>query len=178
MRTYYHTTVLTTDKPTSMMRGYPRQPEFPRRKWKRLGCVSFVAVLALMSGCGEGSGGTADNLPSPGQVAVAYTTALANGNFAEARGYVVVEDRGIIDALALTASKQHTSADVSVGLVDESGDTAVVSLVGRLCRSSPGESGDDLTCVTNENSTAAPPAFTVYLERQTTGVWQISLHGL
>ena len=114
----------------------------------------------------------------PGPVALEYTRAIARGDYDAAVLLVSPNRQGILEALALgqgPGTLPTVSGDVSVGEVVESGDSATVSVLGKMCRTETARNEVTLAsdCIENHDRKTDSPLFLVHLSRGKSPGWKV-----
>ena len=161
----------------------------------RLGCRLLAGALLAAGIVACGASGrpepashtvAAPVRPSPtaaaagdaGPVALAYLRAIIRNDYDAALPLVVPSQREIVKALALgqgPGTLPKLSAEVAVGEVVVAGDTATVSIVGRMCRTEAHPSGPapPADCVENEDPKTDLPVFLIHLTREHAKGWKV-----
>jgi hypothetical protein len=140
-----------------------------------------TALAASMAACG-GRQGTATATPStssvhtmPGPVALEYMRDITRSDLKAASLLVSPSQRGMVDAIALGNGRKnslpHMSGELSIGKISEDGDTATVSLLGKMCRSESVKSTTE--CIENDDPITPSPAFLVRLKRNVKSEWEV-----
>jgi len=159
------------------------------------GVLGALVVMAL-AGCSAAPDGGApsESAPpasaapvtaapgSPGDVALSYMVDVARGDFTSAAQYVLPDEQGMVQALALGDGSGVTPrvwGDVALGTVESSGDSATVTFVGRLCRSAsgaPGDSPPDAECIEEHDEKSSSPYFLLHLARTPSAEWRVTFY--
>lgn len=148
--------------------------------------LTAILLVAGAAACGD----RASVSPSPrkgdsgsGQVALEYMRAVARGDFKAAIPLVAPNQRAVLEAVALgqgPGTLPEVTGDVSVGEVVEDGDSATVSILGKMCRtgrapatSSPAPVTD---CIENRDPKTDSPVFLVHLAKDEKTGWNVVLN--
>lgn len=122
--------------------------------------LTLVASTLLATACGNDDEGSAER-DSPSEVAVAYTQAIASGDWSAARSYVAKDDQDTFRILSDAGEDVQTRGeDLSAGNESVDGREATVIILGRLCSTPPDEAEQ---CVDNEHPASENPIFIVHL---------------
>ncbi|MER7004114.1 tetratricopeptide repeat protein [Dactylosporangium sp. NPDC000555] len=118
-----------------------------------------------------------------GQVALEYIRAVARGDFKAAIPLVAPNQRMILEAIALgqgPGSLPAVTGEVSLGEVVEDGDTATVSILGKMCRTGPASAGSTSApvtdCIEDHDPKTKSPVFVVHLAREEKTGWKVVLN--
>jgi len=148
--------------------------------------LTGVLLVACVVACGDRaadsrSPNAADS--GSGRVALAYMRAVARGDFKAAAPFVAPKQRAILEAVALgqgPGTLPEVTGDVSVGEVVEDGDSATVSILGKLCRTGPASatsaSAPATNCVENRDPKTDSPLFLVHLAKDGNTGWNVILN--
>jgi hypothetical protein len=118
-----------------------------------------------------------------GRVALEYMRAIARGDFKAAVPLVARSQRAILEAVALgqgPGTLPEVTGEVSLGEVVEDGDSATVSILGKMCRKSPASvkltSAPVTDCVENHDPKTDSPVFVVHLAKEEKAGWTVVLN--
>jgi len=118
-----------------------------------------------------------------GRVALEYMRAIARGDFKAAIPLVAPSQRAILEAVALgqgPGTLPAVTGEVSLGEVVEDGDSATVSILGKMCRTGPASakstSAPVADCVENHDPKTHSPVFVVHLAKDKKTGWNVVLN--
>jgi hypothetical protein len=148
--------------------------------------LTGVLLIACVTACGDQMG-TTSGPTSPnavdsgsGRVALEYTRAVARGDFEAAIPLVAPSQRVILEAIALGQGPKtlpEVTGEVSLGEVVEDGDSATVSMLGKMCRtevaSESSTSAPVSDCIENYDPKTDSPVFLVHLAREDATGWKV-----
>jgi hypothetical protein len=146
------------------------------------GALLIACVTACVDQAGTATGPTSPNAVDfgPGPVALEYMRAIARGDFKAAIPLVAPSQRAMLEAVALGQGPNtlpKVTGEVSVGEVVEDGDSATVSILGKMCRAEAAADGSTSTpgtdCVENHDPKTDSPVFLVHLGREDAVGWKV-----
>ncbi|WP_067135118.1 hypothetical protein [Microtetraspora malaysiensis] len=148
--------------------------------------LTGVLLISCVTACVDQMGTTSGHtLPSAvdsgsGRVALEYTRAVARGDFQAAIPLVAPSQREILKAVALGQGPRtlpEVTGEVSLGEVVEDGDSATVSILGKMCRtevaSKNSTSAPVTDCIENYDPKTDSPVFLVHLAREDATGWKV-----
>lgn len=145
----------------------------------------LVAVLASCSTSGARDVREPPTSPvssgGPGAVALEYMRAVVRGDLKSAAEYVLPDQKGMLQALALGAGPGTIArvwGNVSLGRVETSDDSATASFLGTMCRSASGGAGTpaDTECIEEHDVRTSSPQFLVHLARVSPVEWRVTFY--
>ncbi|MEZ5097774.1 MAG: hypothetical protein R2731_17850 [Nocardioides sp.] len=150
----------------------------------RVGVALAAGALAAagLGGCSGSSAGGSGQPASPaspvasdaaGGVALKYATALFSPSPGRARAYVDPASRQAFRLVVSgTAGARMRARGLRVGETRLDGDVAVTTLLGRLCKTTPGAAPQ---CVANDDPASPNPIFKIATQQQPDGTWLVTL---
>lgn len=142
----------------------------------------LISVAAVISGCDSSAPATNADASSttPAAIAVAYANDLFSNRVSQATAMVSPDSQSDFRTVASIISQRPVSAHgLTAGTTKITGNTAVVVLVGTICRGGT-QAGSGTTppstsanCLSNSDPNLGNRGFMVSLKKATNGKWYV-----